>query len=95
MEFYNAMNHPQFANPGTHVPDREFRRDHADRGGAAVDSVRGEVPVLIWNGPVKDPGLTVFCFGRRPDQREERRPLFFARAVECFRRSRPSRLRSL
>ena len=94
VEFYNAMN-PRSSRTREHVPDGQFRRNHANRGGAAADSVRREVPVLIWNGPVKDPGLTVFCFGRRPDQREERRPLFFARAVECSRRSRPSRLRSL
>jgi hypothetical protein len=39
-EFYNALNHPQFANPGTSLGTASFGRDHAELGGPAADSVR-------------------------------------------------------
>jgi hypothetical protein len=48
-EFYSALNHPQFANPGT-FGDGQLRGDHAKLGGAAADSVRGEVSVLKRGG---------------------------------------------
>ena len=46
MEFYNALNHPQFANPGTSSQYRHFRRDHAELRGPPADPVRPEVSLL-------------------------------------------------
>ena len=50
MEVYNALNHPQFANPGTALGSATFGVITQTLGGAPADPVRAEVRVLIGHG---------------------------------------------